>query len=99
MTPVREEYLPVNSAARDGPHIGTSMAAFTQSIQLASRLGEEAPVVEAHVVGDDHDDRAGCVRVTAGGAGAGRGRGRPAGREHGGGPRHRTGPLQELPSA
>ena len=37
MTPVREEYWPVNSAARDGPHIGTSMAALTQSIQLASR--------------------------------------------------------------
>ena len=27
--------VPVNSAERDGPHIGTSMAAFTQSIQLA----------------------------------------------------------------
>jgi hypothetical protein len=36
-TPVRDEYRPVNSAARDGPHIGTSMAALTQSIQLASR--------------------------------------------------------------
>ena len=38
MTPVRDEYLPVNSAARDGPHIGTSIAALTQSIHAASRL-------------------------------------------------------------
>ena len=34
----RFEYMPLNIAARDGPHIGTSTAALTQSIQLASRL-------------------------------------------------------------
>ena len=61
------------------------------------QAGEEAPVVEAHVVGDDHDDRARRVRVR-GGRGQGRGRGGSAGRQHGGGPRHRTSPLQELPS-
>ena len=96
MTPVREEYLPVNSAARDGPHIGTSIAALTQSIQRGVQAGEEAPVVEAHVVGDDHDDRAGRVRVREHGRGD-RIR-RPAGGEHRGGSRHRTGPLEELPS-
>ena len=30
--------MPLKSAERDGPHMGTSMAAFTQSIQLASSL-------------------------------------------------------------
>ena len=43
MTPVRDEYLPVNSAERDGPHIGTSMAAFTQSIQLAESRWARRP--------------------------------------------------------
>ena len=38
VTPVRDEYMPLKSAARDGPHMGTSMAAFTQSIQLESSL-------------------------------------------------------------
>ena len=38
MTPVRDEYMPLNRAERDGPHMGTSMAVLTQSIQLESRL-------------------------------------------------------------